>query len=506
MPEVYDVVVVGGGGSGLAAAYAAAERGGRVLVLEKRPQPGGTTGIAVGSYTAAGTSLQRQANISDDAESHIADAAKFAPPDIEVHNDAEMRALFLREAATTFEWLRGLGLSFVGPNPEPPNRQPRMHNVIPGAKAYIATFQLALHRRGARLLCEATVKSLLAEGGRVVGVRARVAGELVTYRARRGVILAAGDYSSSADLIAEHKGEQYLQIEGINPFATGDGHRLARQVGARLVNMDVTYGPELRFIPTSRQPFQQWLPASGWSARAMGWLAPRLPKWIIRARIKRLLVTWQHPENALFDDGAILLNRTGRRFVNELRSPEREIAVAAQPDKLAYMLLDGRLIDRYSVWPHFISTAPDIAYAYVADYQQLRPDVTTTGLTLEDVSLRVGLDPTAVQQTVGEFNDYVSGRRTDPFGRLDDKTPLQKHPWVLLGPLKAYFTTTEGGAVVNRQMQVLDQRGDVIPGLYAVGQNGLSGQVLWSHGLHIAWALTSGRLAGAAVMEAKDPR
>ena len=37
------------------------------------------------------------------------------------------------------------------------------------------------------------------------------------------------------------------------------------------------------------------------------------------------------------------------------------------------------------------------------------------------------------------------------------------------------------------------------PGLYAVGQNGLSGMVLWGHGLHIAWAITSGRLAGRAV-------
>jgi len=71
---------------------------------------------------------------------------------------------------------------------------------------------------------------------------------------------------------------------------------------------------------------------------------------------------------------------------------------------------------------------------------------------------------------------------------------------VLLGPVKAYFTTTEGGAVVNRQMQVIDGHGKPIAGLYAVGQNGLSGMVLWGHGLHIAWAMTSGRLAGTALM------
>ena len=66
--------------------------------------------------------------------------------------------------------------------------------------------------------------------------------------------------------------------------------------------------------------------------------------------------------------------------------------------------------------------------------------------------------------------------------------------------MKAYFTTTEGGAAINEQLQVLDENGQPIPGLYAVGQNGLGGMILWGHGLHIAWAMTSGRLAGAPLM------
>ena len=78
---------------------------------------------------------------------------------------------------------------------------------------------------------------------------------------------------------------------------------------------------------------------------------------------------------------------------------------------------------------------------------------------------------------------------------------LEDAPWMLLGPAKAYFTTTEGGAVINRQFQVIDQKGQPIPGLYAIGQNGLGGQILWGHGLHIAWAMTSGRLAGKLLAE-----
>ena len=87
MAEIFDAIVVGAGGSGLAAAYSAAEQGGRVLVLEKRPQPGGTTGIAVGSFSAAGTSLQQQAGINDNPEHHIEDVGKFAPDEIEAPND-----------------------------------------------------------------------------------------------------------------------------------------------------------------------------------------------------------------------------------------------------------------------------------------------------------------------------------------------------------------------------------------------------------------------------------
>ncbi len=493
MAETFDVIVVGAGGSGLAAAYWAAEQGGRVLVLEKRPQPGGTTGIAVGSFTAAGTSLQRQAGVDDSVDMHIEDAGNFPPDEIEARNADEMRAFFLREAATTFEWLRGIGLSFVGPSPEPPNRQPRMHNVVPGAKAYIAALQLALQRKGAVLLSNASVESLVRDGDRVVGVRAVVDDQTREYRATRGVILAAGDYANNREMIAKHKGQQYREIEGINPFATGDGHRLAEEVGARLVNMDVTYGPELRFVPSSKRPFQQWLPVSGIAARVMGAVATRLPSWVMRSMIKRLLVTWQHPENALFDDGAILLNRAGQRFVDETKYPDREIALAAQPGKIAYMLLDGRLIERYSAWPHFISTAPDIAYAYVADYERLRPDVTHRGKSLGEAARHAGLDPSAVQRAARTYNDSLRDSG-------NSRPALEDGPWVLLGPVKAYFTTTEGGAVVNQQMQVLDADGSIIPGLYAVGQNGLSGMILWSHGLHIAWAMTSGRLAGVAAM------
>lgn len=487
-PAEFDVVVVGGGGSGLAAAVSAAQQGLTVLVLEKQQQPGGTTGIAVGSFTSSQTSLQHQANIADDPRQHAEDLARFAPPEVEARNASAMRDFFLTETAATFEWLRAMGLSFVGPSPEPPNRQPRMHNVVPGAKAYIARLQLELRRHGGRLLCDTAVEELLWRDRRVIGVAAAHRGQSQEFSAKRGVVLAAGDYANHAGMIRDHKGSAYEAIEGINPNAEGDGHRIAAQAGARLVNMDVTYGPELRFVANSSQPFQQWLPTSGWMGSLLGYLAQRCPQWLMHRMIKRLLVTWQHPEASLFDDGAILVNTAGKRFVDETSWPDREIAVANQPGKLAYIVLDQRLTQRYSAWPHFISTAPDIAYAYVDDYRRLRSDVTHDGRSPQDVAKAAGIDGDGLASTIDDWNESL------PAG----SPPLQP-PWTLLGPVKAYFTTTEGGAVVDRQMRVLDDRDEVIEGLYAVGQNGLSGMILWSHGLHIAWALTSGRLAGIAL-------
>ena len=498
MQTEYDVVIVGGGGSGLAAATRALEYGARVLLLEKQTQLGGTTGMAIGSFTGNGTSLQRAAGINDNPDDHETDAGQFAAPEIEAHNHSELRRFFLGQTAATLEWLRELGLHFHGPNPEPPNRVPRMHNIVPNAKAYIAAFQTQILKLKGTIVCDAPVVELIREQEHVTGVVAIIGGERTSIRATRGVVLAAGDYANAPEIIGRFKGNQFRSIEGVNPKACGDGHLLAEQIGAQLLNMDITYGPELRFIPPPGDPFEQLLPTQGILARLMGHLVPYLPQFLINWRIKRLLLTWQHPENSLFDDGAILINAEGRRFCNEKTFPEREIAISEQTDKIAYILLDERIAQHYSQWPHFISTAPKIAYAYVEDYLKLRPDVSISG-TLSEIANARHLNLDELQKSIEHFNEYATGHQSDPFGRTNDSHSLTGNRWVLLGPAKAYFTTTEGGVAINQGLQALESTGTPIPGLYAIGCNGMGGQILWGHGLHIAWALTSGRLVGEAL-------
>jgi len=482
MNSEFDVIVVGGGGSGLAAAVSAAENGASVLLLEKHAQLGGATGIAVGSLTANRTQIQVKAGIKDSLDNHAEDAGLFAPPEIEARNNPEMRRWFLDQSADTLHWLKEMGLNFYGPNPEPPNRVPRMHNVIPGAKAYITVLQARLIKLGGTVLTDAPVVDLILDKGKVTGVRAEVDRIARSFFARSGVVLAAGDYANSPALIARFKGEQFAHIEGISERATGDGHLLAEKVGAQLVNMNVTYGPELRFVPPKTKTFQQLLPTKGLIARMMGLIVPLMPQFLMNMMIKRLLVTWQHPENALFEEGAILINQNGKRFCQEREAPQREIEVANQPGKIGYILLDKHLIEKFSRWPNFISTAPKIGYAYVADYLKLRPDVAVRGVSLAEIAKKRSLP-------------------LDNLKKSAEECGLIEGPWVLLGPAKAYFTTTEGGVLINKKFQALDLEGSPILGLYAVGQTGLGGQILWGHGLHIAWAMTSGRLVGKQLAE-----
>ena len=74
-----------------------------------------------------------------------------------------------------------------------------MHNVVPGAKAYILALQLALQRARVRIICNATVDQLrFDDEHRVTGVHATIDGEAKQFSASRGVILTAGDYAKIA--------------------------------------------------------------------------------------------------------------------------------------------------------------------------------------------------------------------------------------------------------------------------------------------------------------------
>jgi succinate dehydrogenase/fumarate reductase flavoprotein subunit len=477
MAETFDVVVVGGGGSGLAAAIEARRAGARVVLLEKNPNLGGSTSWSIGSVTSSRTPHQERQGIADSPADHFADMPLFAGDLAGRDNDA-LRRILCDEIPETFRWLIAQGVRFYGPMPEPPHRQPRMHNVLPNSNSFI--YHLGRAARDARvdLRTGVRVKNLVFEGGRVNGVACEGGG---TFRALRAVVLAAGDFTSDPSLKAHYIGAREAQVDGVNPTATGDGQKMALRLGASILNGDLALGPELRFIAPARATLVRRLPPWPLIAWTMDWSMRHLPPRWLRPFIMSFLTTALAPSPGLFAQGAVLVNREGRRFCEDIDPKALALALADQPEKYGYILIDGRLAKRFSEWPNFVSTAPGIAYAYIPDYRRNRPDVFTQASSLAGLGKKLQVPP----------EDLAAALRG-----AGGSQGAAEPPFIALGPVRPVFVHNEGGLAVDAQHRVLGAGETPIPGLFAAGSTGQGGLLLKGHGHHLAWAFVSGRRAG----------
>jgi fumarate reductase flavoprotein subunit len=481
MDRTFDVVVVGGGGAGLAAAIEARSAGCEVVLLEKNAKLGGSTTWSVGSITSTGTPHQRRAGIEDRPQDHYQDMPLFAGSLATRDND-ELRRILCEDVPKAFGWLLSQGIRFYGPMPEPPHRLPRMHNVLPNSLSYIYHLDRAARRAGVAVQLGARATGLLTENGAVTGVACEGG---LRFRARRGVVLAMGDFTNDPELKARYMGPQQAKVEGVNLTATGDGQKLALALGARIVNGDLALGPEIRFIPPARTTFVRRLPPWPALAVAMEWAMAHAPARLLRPFVMSFLTTALAPSPKLFERGAILVNREGRRFCDESGAPA--LALPDQPDKIGFILIDGPLAREFSGWPHFVSTAPGVAYAYVPDYRRNRPDVCTQASSIADLAGKTGMDAQLLDETIRTRNAQVAAR---------GGAPLREPPFIALGPVRSVFVHNEGGLAVDREHRVLGAQDRPIPGLYAAGSTGQGGLLLKGHGHHLAWAFVSGRRAG----------
>lgn len=483
-----DVVVIGGGGAGLAAALEAARHGARVVLLEKNPELGGTTARSVGSITATGTPFQAAQGVADSTQAHFEDMALFVREvglDPDTRDNLELRRLLVENVPDTMRFLMDLGIEFFGPNPEPPHRKPRMHNVLPHSRAYIYHLSRHARRAGVDIRLNARATRLLSENGRVVGVATERAGDFL---AGRGVVVAAGDYSSGHEMKAAFMGPELAEVEGVNPTSTGDGQRMLQEAGARIVNGDVMLGPEIRFVAPPRRTLIDALPPSKPVAMGVKLSMRYMPAWLLRPFLMMFVTTHLAPSHKLFEEGAILVNAEGRRFCDETDKPQ--FAIPSQPGHLAYIVFDQGIARKFTAWPYFISTAPGVAYAYLDDYRRNRRDVYHQAATPDQLAARLGLAGAELGRTIADHNEALAGAggATRP--------ALSEPPYHVLGPAKSWIVLTDGGARVTPRLQVLDGDDAVIPGLYAAGSTGQGGVLLEGHGHHLAWAFTSGRIAG----------
>ena len=457
--ESFDVVVVGGGGAGLAAAIEARAAGRSTVLLEKNAQLGGSTAWSIGSITATGTPHQRRRGIDDNPADHWADMPGFAGELAARDNDA-LRKILCDEAPAAFQWLLDSGIRFMGPMPEPPHRKPRMHNVLPNSRAYIHHLERRARREGVDIRCDTRVARIVVSGVETADGK--------TFTARGGVVLATGDFTNSPELKARFMGPQEAKVEGVNLTATGDGQRMAEALGAKILNGDLALGPELRFIAPQKETLARRLPPWRALATLMAWSLEHLPGALLRPFVMQFVTTALAPSPALFEAGAILVNREGKRFGDERHRPAWR--VPDQPGKVAWIVIDGAIARRFSGWPDFVSTAPGVAYAYLPDYRRNRLDVYTEAPTLKALARRLGMP--AIEAV------------------------LTQPPFVALGPVRSVFVHAEGGLAVDEQHRVLGADGQPIPGLYAAGSTGQGGLLLKGHGHHLAWAFVSGRRAG----------
>ena len=191
--------------------------------------------------------------------------------------------------------------------------------------------------------------------------------------------------------------------------------------------------------------------------------------------------------------GRVAGQQNGERFTDEHNNPA--LALPDQPDGNGFILLDARIAAQFEAWPHFISTAPGVAYAYLADYRRNRGDVYVTAPTLEALAHKLGMPANALDRTVASFNDKAGNR--PPFGA---------GPYVALGPARAVFVHNEGGLAVDDEHRVLADNDAPIAGLYAAGSTGQGGLLLKGHGHHLAWAFASGRRSGRFAAAAAQTR
>ena len=352
-PASADIIVVGAGGCGLVAALAAAQKGARVLVLEKTEEPGGTTALSGGSIVAAGSRYQREAGIEDGPDALLEEILRRNGNQ---RDGAPIETLADRSAAVV-EWMaETTGVDFeIGAQATTHNVR-RLHTWGEGRELVDHLMAAVNRMENIRVLSSTPVASLqLDSSGAVVGVVTE-AGVIVGSK----VILATGGYAGSHKLLME-----YIPKAADLPYAghhgsTGDGLLMGLEAGAGVENMGAFQPYPCYYAPMSL---------------AM-------------------------PGNLIFL-GAIQVDHRGMRLTDETRFPGGLGArMLDLPDKCAFQVFDQRICQEGG---ERLQQAIDLGIVDEAD-------------TARQLASRLGVDPEGLEKTIDEYN-RAAAAGVDQFGR-----------------------------------------------------------------------------------------
>jgi fumarate reductase flavoprotein subunit len=434
----YDVVIIGAGGAGLSAAIAAREEGAKVAVFEKMAYIGGNTLRSTGGINAAGTRFQAGAGIHDDTELFYKDTMAGGYN----KSDPALVRTMAEKSAASLEWLTQMGADLSDVERLAGASVNRAHRPSGGAKVGPAVVAALDNETegvlGIPIFKQTRVTAILTNNGRVVGVEViPVDGRTYSIRAK-AVVLAAGGFGANNEMAASLAPSLRGFATTNHAGAMGDGILLAETAGAALVDM-----AEIQTHPT-------YAPGRGMITESV--------------RI----------------NGAILVNRQGRRFVNELSNRDiLSAAILAQPGKTAFLVFDDSV--RRSL-------------AIIEDYVRLKTVVERD--SPEALAAAIGADPAALTSSIAGYNQAVAENKDETFGRTDLARPLTEAPYYAIGVLPAIHHTM-GGVKIDTEARVISTSGVPIPGFYAAGEvtggihggNRLGGNALTD-------SVTYGRIAG----------
>jgi len=369
-----------------------------------------------------------------------------------------------------------------------------MHNVLPNSRAYGYWLEKRARAIGVDIRTGRRARHLITRDGRVEGVECvREDGTVEHYRARGGVVLSCGDFSSGREMKQRYARPELVNMKSsCNPANTGDGHVMAMELGARILNAHMAYA-RIRFIAPQTRTLVHMLPPWRVLTKFMEFSLEYMPARLLRPFIMSFLTTVLEAQSSLYANGAILVNKRGERFCDELDHPEFKLV--EQPDQHAFIVFDERLARRFSAFPYFVSTAPGIAYAYVPDYERSRRDVFKKAPSIDALAQLLGADPAALGKSIGEHNASLPAN-AGKNGIAADALTIETGPFYAMGPVSCFAMGTDTGLAINERFQILRGDNQPVPGLFGAGTVALGGLMAEGHGHHLGWAFTSGRLAG----------
>lgn len=453
--EAVDVVVIGSGAAGLFAAFEAAEAGASVLVLEREDEVGGSTRLAGGYVAFCETDLQpgtKDELFDDLMESHHFDC------------DEALSRRYVELAPGTYRRMQELGIGFVGTQFFAHMTKPWAH-VLPtgelgGGAQIVRGLHAALTAAGIQVRLGHRARRLVADADRVVGVEVATDGTALRIGARRGVIIASGGFTRNAELVRNFGRpgtERIVPITGAGSL--GEGLVMAMKLGAGTAYLGCGVAPTGPVEPTA---------AEG---------------------------------NLTCYAGGIIVNKEGRRFVDE-SSSYLDISWSGlrQTDVTLVQIYDAAIRSAYR--STMLGQVITGGHTFEAD-------------TLEELLARVaascGLDAAEALASVDRYNAAVASGEADELGRrhlLGESGDLVaiEHPPFVAAVTVPGTTHFNGGLRVDRDMRVLDVFGEPIAGLYAAGEvtGGFHGAGYLS-ATFIGMALIFGRVAGWSAASAPVP-